>query len=327
MPLDLAALASPAATAAENFLCRVLMRVRTPLLRSVRRAALRAALIADFVLAMVLFEVAGQRLKAGLQCQEASPPGVAQIVLSFGADKPDSVPPARPEPHGIRLPFLFRPRPAERDCGGPRRLLLSRKTPDATYPRLWDGPSSLLFCLAPEGVFRAARLAAGAVGSYPAFSPLPSFALASYGGRFVFCDTVRRPVPRRGTKRLGLPCGSTSILPYGVRTFLSKVNGRGDLTAPWDQRTRSDSLAPKLRRVKIAGFRRICNPLRQATLFRVERPFWSFRRFSNPFSRKGAKLAKSDLRAKPAKHWGRFAAPVFRRFGSKIGLGELCAFA
>ncbi len=32
----------------------------------------------------------------------------------------------------------------------------------------------LLFCLAPHGVFRAPGLAPGAVGSYPAFSPLPS---------------------------------------------------------------------------------------------------------------------------------------------------------
>ena len=32
----------------------------------------------------------------------------------------------------------------------------------------------LLFCLAPHGVFRAPGLASGAVGSYPAFSPLPS---------------------------------------------------------------------------------------------------------------------------------------------------------
>jgi len=44
---------------------------------------------------------------------------------------------------------------------------------DAAYPRLWDGPSSRLFCLAPDGVFRAVRLAADAVGSYPTFSPLP----------------------------------------------------------------------------------------------------------------------------------------------------------
>ena len=43
----------------------------------------------------------------------------------------------------------------------------------AAYPRLSDGPSSRLFCLAPDGVFRAAPLARDAVGSYPTFSPLP----------------------------------------------------------------------------------------------------------------------------------------------------------
>lgn len=41
--------------------------------------------------------------------------------------------------------------------------------------RLRNGQATrfLLFCLAPHGVFRAPGLAPGAVGSYPAFSPLP----------------------------------------------------------------------------------------------------------------------------------------------------------
>src|ERR1700722_2023333 len=55
---------------------------------------------------------------------------------------------------------------------------------EATYPRLWDGPSSLLFCLAPEGVFHATRLAARAVGSYPTFSPLPGDSEEPPGGLF-----------------------------------------------------------------------------------------------------------------------------------------------
>src|ERR1043166_2939997 len=43
---------------------------------------------------------------------------------------------------------------------------------DAAYPWLLDGPPSHLFCLAPEGVFRAADVTIGAVGSYSTFSPL-----------------------------------------------------------------------------------------------------------------------------------------------------------
>jgi len=60
---------------------------------------------------------------------------------------------------------------AELVASMPARLRPRAKT-DAAYPWLWDGPSSHLFCLAPEGVFRAADVAVGAVGSYPTFSPL-----------------------------------------------------------------------------------------------------------------------------------------------------------
>ena len=49
-----------------------------------------------------------------------------------------------------------------------------------------QGGPFLLFCLAPHEVCRASFLTVGAVGSYPAFSPLPPFARR----RFVFCDTV-----------------------------------------------------------------------------------------------------------------------------------------
>ncbi len=58
------------------------------------------------------------------------------------------------------------------------------------YPRI-DGPAVLpLFCLAPHGVFRAARITSRAVSSYLAFSPLP--ALLSKNRRCLFCDTFRR---------------------------------------------------------------------------------------------------------------------------------------
>ena len=45
-----------------------------------------------------------------------------------------------------------------------------------------------LFGLAPDGVCRAASLALGAVGSYPAFSPLPR----PKPWRFIFCGTFRQ---------------------------------------------------------------------------------------------------------------------------------------
>ena len=90
-------------------------------------------------------------------------------------------------------------RPAGRLAGCPA------KPPTAAYPRLWGGPPSRLFCLAPDGVFRAADVAVGAVGSYPTFSPLPSTARLSPGdgGRFVFCDTVRRRALKRGARTCG----------------------------------------------------------------------------------------------------------------------------
>src|SRR5437879_8890399 len=45
-------------------------------------------------------------------------------------------------------------------------------------------------CLAPHGVFPAARITSRAVSSYLAFSPLP--ALFSKNRRYRFCDTFRR---------------------------------------------------------------------------------------------------------------------------------------
>lgn len=53
-----------------------------------------------------------------------------------------------------------------------------------SFRRLASGPLLILFCLAPHGVYRASFIAVGAVGSYPAFSPLPFFAEALKGGLF-----------------------------------------------------------------------------------------------------------------------------------------------
>ena len=49
---------------------------------------------------------------------------------------------------------------------------------------------SLLFGLAPDGVFRTPDVTVEAVSFYLAFSPLPPDTLC-WGWRFVFCGTVR----------------------------------------------------------------------------------------------------------------------------------------
>ena len=97
--------------------------------------------------------------------------------------------------------------PAGAPCGAragrgrlPRR---SAGRPDAAYPRLSDGPPSLLFCLAPEGVFRAARLAAARGGLLPHLFTLTRLrSLRSVGRRYVLCDTLRR----RGLTRDACTC-------------------------------------------------------------------------------------------------------------------------
>src|SRR5688500_7937923 len=71
--------------------------------------------------------------------------------------------------------------------------------------------SRRLFDLAPVGVCRAAHVAVSAVGSYPAFSPLP----ALLRRRSVFCGTVRRA---KCTPRSYL-----ATLPSGARTFLEGI--------------------------------------------------------------------------------------------------------
>lgn len=78
----------------------------------------------------------------------------------------------------------------------------------------------LLFCLAPQRVYRAPLLALGAVGSYPAFSPLPQ---PCGRGGLSFCDTFRRTV-----LSFHAPPFSRGMLPCGVRTFLSQAH-RGAL--------------------------------------------------------------------------------------------------
>ena len=92
--------------------------------------------------------------------------------------------------------------------------LRNRLRASATYPVASDGQSSnaTLFGLAPCGVLPATRVATGAVRSYRTFSPLPTFALAGFGRRYIFCATDPSGCPARA-----LP----GALPCGVRTFLS----------------------------------------------------------------------------------------------------------
>jgi hypothetical protein len=78
-----------------------------------------------------------------------------------------------------------------------------------------------LFGLAPDGVFRASAIALGAVGSYPAFSPLPP---TGAGGGLSFCGTFRRKI-LTFLPRVSLACrqGLRGIAPCGVRTFLPRL--------------------------------------------------------------------------------------------------------
>src|SRR4051812_23783253 len=93
------------------------------------------------------------------------------------------------------------------------------------YPRInperirgLGGPAVLpLFCLAPHGVFRASRIAPRAVSSYLAFSTLPDLRCQRTGGVFSVTLSVNLDLGR------GCPRVLRGMLPYGVRTFLSRA--------------------------------------------------------------------------------------------------------
>lgn len=98
--------------------------------------------------------------------------------------------------------FLSRPGLAT----GPVRRCPARRSaprpPDAAYPRLWDEPPSRLFCLAPEGVCRAAAIAGRRGGLLPHLFTLTARLPAR---RSVFCGTFRRRALRRASRPR--PCG------------------------------------------------------------------------------------------------------------------------
>ena len=102
-----------------------------------------------------------------------------------------------------------------------------------------DGPSlGPLFGLAPNGVFRAASLALGAVGSCPTFSPLPR----PKPWRFVFCGTFRQ-----STSRIYCPRVSRS----DPRVTRHRALWCSDFPLPVNQRRKRSSTLP--RSVKILG--------------------------------------------------------------------------
>lgn len=94
---------------------------------------------------------------------------VSENALHIDGDKPNSV-------SGLLRTMIIylvqlapNARGPSRGQRPPRQFRVMRRT------RGFNGPAALpLFCLAPHGVFPASRLAARAVSSYLAFSPLPN---------------------------------------------------------------------------------------------------------------------------------------------------------
>jgi hypothetical protein len=99
----------------------------------------------------------------------------------------------------------------------------------------------LLFGLAPRGVFRASRIAAGAVGSYPTFSPLPNAA-----GLWKACRRFpSRPATGTHLRRRSILCGTVR-----GRTLASP--------APWRYQARCPAvsgLSSRRRALQLSGRR------------------------------------------------------------------------
>jgi hypothetical protein len=124
-----------------------------------------------------------------------------------------------------------------------------QSAPSSSLHTGWASPS-LLFGLAPRGVFRAPNVAIRAVGSYPTFSPLPNAPTEtgmplvlpqacrrglSITGGLIFCGTFRKrhstasfhrrsfpwsASPWRCQARRPVAVGSYELAATGVRTFL-----------------------------------------------------------------------------------------------------------
>jgi hypothetical protein len=152
-----------------------------------------------------------------------------------GHHKPDFVPSA------FRLlawSFIWRS-PAEREADSYLRRM--RLLPGVIHPSACAGEFAarrafLLFCLAPHGVCHASFIAVGAVGSYPAFSPLPSDA-KGFRGRFVFCDTFHCPGLPQNLRRLRAACclvvSGLSSHPQVPQAALRRATTPADPSAPY----------------------------------------------------------------------------------------------
>src|SRR4030095_7358110 len=116
----------------------------------------------------------------------------------------------------------------------PRPLRFSRSVV-RRYPEIGpeflrgiSGPAVLLlFCLAPHGVFPAARITPRAVSSYLAFSPLP--ALFSKNRRYLLCDTFRqrslsRPPPAYSTRHAAVWCSDFPLASLPTHQRPSAIN-------------------------------------------------------------------------------------------------------
>ena len=105
------------------------------------------------------------------------------------------------------------------------------RSPDRFRSR--DGPSQgPLFGLAPNGVYRAASLTLGAVGSYPTFSPLPR----PKPWRFVFCGTFRQSSSRTNCPR---------VSRSGPRVTRHRALWCSDFPPPANQRRKRSSTLPR----------------------------------------------------------------------------------
>jgi len=136
--------------------------------------------------------------------------------------------PVRPTQRGDHSSRSAIARGLERPTRGSRRLILANRA------RTGRAGPPLLFGLAPRGVFRAPGITAGAVGSYPTFSPLPNaldrwrrvFGFAEnlpqrckHHRRSIFCGTFRSRVPWRRTRARPIQTGTSSLALPGALPF------------------------------------------------------------------------------------------------------------
>ena len=95
-------------------------------------------------------------------------------------------------------------------------------------PTRGGSPRGLLFGLAPDGVFRASALALGAVGSYPAFSPLPRRCFQRRGGLFSVALSVARSLHRAPECIAGLSTRVTRHRTLWSSDFPPRAEARSD---------------------------------------------------------------------------------------------------